>query len=73
MRPVVHRQASNLSQVRAVARRERRRRAPAALHGDSLVPFLIAGALFGLLVALGGPADGIDLQAAVAEQLASNP
>lgn len=73
MRPAIHRQASSLFHMRAASRRERRRRAPAALHGDSLVPFLVAGALFGLLVALGGPADGVDLQAVLAEQLTSNP
>lgn len=73
MRPAIHRQVSDHSHLRTASRRERRHRAPAVLHGDGLVPFLIAGALFGLLVALGGPADGIDLQSAVAEQLASNP
>jgi len=49
----------------------RRRRSPSRLYGDGIVPFLIAGALFGLLIALAGPAHSAEL--GQRQQLAAVP
>lgn len=50
-----------------------RRRSPAMQHGDGLVPFLIAGALFGLLIAIAGPAhSGLDFSISTAPPASSS-